>query len=80
MPDCDPFIIFIFLGGGLGGPGGPWKGPGALGGHVGVTWLQDLVSLIFGLRPGGQREPCWAQVGGMLWPSRGLGFTLGFQW
>ena len=61
--------------------GGVWGGPGALGrllgGMLGVTWLQDRVSEIFGTRRGGQGDPCWAQVGGMLRPSWDI---LGSKW
>ena len=57
----------------MGGLGGPWGGPGALGVLLGsmwgVTWFQERVSQIFGTRRGGHRDPFWAQVGGMLRPS-----------
>ena len=59
------------------GLGGPWKGPGALGGQVGVTWLQDRILQIFGTRRGGHRDPFLAQVGGMLRPSWDI---LGSSW
>ena len=51
--------------------------PGLLGSMWGVTWLQDRVLQIFGTRWGGHRDPCWAQLGGMLPPSWDI---LGSSW
>ena len=70
-------LILELLGvvwGSLGGPGALGR---LLGGMWGVTWLQDRVSEIFGTRRGGQGDPCWAQVGGMLRPSWDI---LGSKW